>query len=37
VLVRLDRIEEDDLAALIEDAWRLTAGSRLISEYDEGS
>ena len=36
VLVRLDRIEEDDLAELIEDAWRLTAGSRLISEY-EGS
>jgi hypothetical protein len=37
VLVRLEGIEEDELAALIEDAWRLTAGSRLISGYDAGS
>jgi hypothetical protein len=33
----LDRIAEDELAGLIEDAWRLTAGNRLVSRYDEGS
>ena len=34
VLVRLERIEEAELEGLIEDGWRLTAGKRLVSEYD---
>ena len=37
VLVRLDRIGKEELAELIEDAWRLTAGTRLVLRYDEGS
>ena len=36
VLVRLEAIDEDELADLIEDAWRLTAPSRLVAGYDEG-
>jgi hypothetical protein len=35
VLVRLDAIDEGELADLIEDAWRLTAPSRLVAGYDE--
>ena len=36
VLVRLERIGDDDLADLIEDAWRLTAPQRLIGQYEDG-
>lgn len=35
VLVRLDKIDETELAELIEDAWRLQAPKRLIAEYEE--
>jgi len=34
VLVRLDRVAEDELAALIEHAWRLSAPKRLLAEHD---
>ena len=34
VLVRLERIPADELAELIEDAWRLQAPKRLRSAYD---
>ena len=36
VLVRLEAIDEDELAALIEDAWRLTAPRRLLDAREEG-
>jgi hypothetical protein len=35
VLVRLEAIEVEELEALIEDAWRLTAPHRLVAQYDE--
>lgn len=34
VLVRLDRVREDDLAELLEHAWRLAAPKRLVAEHD---
>ena len=34
VLVRLDAIDTDELAELIEDAWRIRAPKRLVAEYD---
>ena len=34
VLVRLDRVHEADLRALLEDAWRLAAPKRLVAEYE---
>jgi hypothetical protein len=34
VLVRLDVISRDELAELLEDAWRLRAPKRLIAAYD---
>jgi hypothetical protein len=34
VLVRLHRIDENELAGLIEDAWRLTAPGLLVAEHD---
>jgi len=34
VLVRLDRVAEDELAALLEHAWRLSAPKRLLAAYD---
>ena len=35
VLVRLEAIDQDELADLIEDAWRLTAPRRLVAGYDQ--
>jgi hypothetical protein len=37
VLVRLEAIDEDELADLIEDAWRLTAPSRLLEAREESA
>ena len=37
VLVRLERIDEDELAALIEDAWRLTAPRPLVDAHEESA
>jgi hypothetical protein len=34
VLVRLEAIDDQDLAALIEDAWRLTAPRELVAAHD---
>ncbi len=34
VLVRLDAVEREQLAELLEDAWRIRAPKRLIAEYD---
>jgi hypothetical protein len=34
VLVRLDVVEPDQLAELLEDAWRIRAPRRLVAEYD---
>jgi hypothetical protein len=34
VLVRLAHVAEDELAALIEHAWRLSAPKRLVAELD---
>ena len=37
VLVRLAAIDEDELAEVLEDAWRLAAPKRLVQEFDEGA
>ena len=34
VLVRLDTVAPDELAELIEDAWRIRAPKRLVAEHD---
>jgi hypothetical protein len=34
VLVRLDVVEREELAELLEDAWRLRAPKRLIAAFD---
>jgi hypothetical protein len=36
ILVRIARVDPDDLRDLLEEAWRLTAPARLVSERDEG-
>ena len=36
VLVRLERADPEQLAELIEDAWRLCAPKRLVAAYDAG-
>jgi hypothetical protein len=36
VLVRLEAIDEKELAGLVEDAWRLTAPRRLVAGCDGG-
>jgi hypothetical protein len=36
-LVRLGVIEEDELAEVVEDAWRLAAPKRLVRARDEGA
>lgn len=36
VLVRLEAIDDRELAGLIEDAWRLTAPRELIAAHDQG-
>jgi hypothetical protein len=35
VLVRLERVDPTELAELIEEAWRIRAPKRLVSEYDD--
>jgi hypothetical protein len=35
VLVRLGRVSEDDLRAVLEEAWRRQAPKRLVKEYDQ--
>jgi hypothetical protein len=34
VLVRLEAVRPDELAELLEDAWRLRASKRMVAEYD---
>jgi hypothetical protein len=34
VLVRLEAVDPQELAELVEDAWRIRASKRLIAEYD---
>ena len=36
VLVRLERADPEQLAELIEDAWRLCAPKRVLAAYDAG-
>ncbi len=36
ILVRISIVDPDDLRDLLEEAWRLTAPRRLVSEYDKG-
>ncbi|SRR5258708_10367618 len=36
VLVRMAKVNEDDLREIIEQAWRLQAPKKLIAEYDLG-
>jgi hypothetical protein len=35
VLVRLEQADPDELAELLEDAWRMQAPKRLVVQYDE--
>ena len=35
VLVRLSRVSEDDLQAVLEEAWRRQAPKRLVKEYEQ--
>ena len=35
ILVRIATVDPDDLRDLLEDAWRLTAPKRLLSQYDK--
>jgi hypothetical protein len=35
VLVRLSRVTEEDLKAVLEEAWRRQASKRLVREYDQ--
>jgi hypothetical protein len=35
VLVRLARVSEDDLQAVLEEAWRRQAPKRLVKEYEQ--
>lgn len=37
VLVRLDRIERDDLAERVVEAWRFTAPDKLLAAFDRDS
>lgn len=36
VLVRLDAVTREQLAELIEDAWRIQAAKRVVAAYDRG-
>lgn len=36
VLVRLDAVDPEQLAELVEDAWRVRAPKRLVAEHDAG-
>jgi hypothetical protein len=33
--IALDRVDPDELAELVEDAWRMTAPKRLVRAFDE--
>jgi hypothetical protein len=35
ILVRIARVDPDDLRELLEDAWRLTAPPRVVSEFEK--
>jgi hypothetical protein len=35
VAVRLDRVDPEELAELIDEAWRTTAPKRVVKAYDE--
>ena len=35
VAVRLERVDPEELAELIDEAWRATAPKRLVKAYDE--
>ena len=35
VAVRLDRVDPEELAELIDEAWRTTAPKRVVKVYDE--
>jgi hypothetical protein len=34
--VALDRVDPEELAELVDEAWRMTAPKRLVRAYDEG-
>ena len=34
VLVRLEAVDDDELAELVEDGWRVRAPKKLVDEYD---
>lgn len=36
VLVRLEAVSQEQLAELIEDAWRIQAAKRVVAAYDRG-
>jgi hypothetical protein len=36
VLVRLERVDPQELAELVEEAWRIRAPKRLVKAYDAG-
>jgi hypothetical protein len=36
VLVRMDAVDDEQLAELIEDAWRVQAPKQLLADYPEG-
>jgi hypothetical protein len=36
VLVRLEDVDRDELAELIEEAWRIRAPRRIVTDYDAG-
>ena len=36
VLVRLEAVDPEELAELLEEAWRLRATKRLVAEYEAG-
>jgi len=37
VLIRLEAVDPEELAELVEEAWRIRAPKRLIAEYERGS
>ena len=37
VLVRLEAVDPDELAELVEEAWRIRAPKRLVSQYDDST
>jgi hypothetical protein len=37
ILVRMDAVDREQLAELVEDAWRLQAPKKLVAELDGGS